>query len=344
MNSTFKHSIVLIIIALIFLSCSGQDKKDAADFFLKGNVAFNQKNYTEAIRLYDEALEKNREFPDALLNKGIALMKIGKINDAREILTEAIDLDPTLVQANLVRAESSMRLRDFKAAEDDLKKISKLYADSSSFFLLRGNLMDAESRTSEALADFEKAISLNNKNTEAYVNRGAVYYKLHSYLMAKQDFVAAVKLNPSQPEALNNLGLIAISNKDWNQAIFYFDRILDTNPANALALNNKGYALLQTNATEEAKKLIERSLDIQPENGYALRNLGLYYRQKNEPDKALSQMNKAIELAEPVDFLYGFTGQLYWDQKNQAKACETWRKGVVLKDSIAIAELAKKCK
>jgi len=343
MNSLLKHSL-LIYIVLIFLSCNSQDKKDAADFFLKANVALKQNNYTEAIRLYDEAIDKNSEFPDALLNKGIALMKTGKISDAREVLTEAIRLDPTLVQANLVRAESALRLGDFNAAAEDLNKISKEYADSSKYFLAHGNLMEATSRTSEALADFDKAILLDTKNVEAYVNRGAVYYKLHSFPLAKKDFESAIKLNPAQPEALNNLGLIATNNKAWNEAIFYFDRILNSNPADPLALNNKGYVLIQTNALQEAKKLIERALDAQPDNGYALRNLGLYFQKNNEPDKALNEMNKAIELAEPVELLYGYTGRLYLIKNNKAKACETWKKGVVLKDSIAIEELAKNCR
>jgi len=327
----------------MFLSCSGQDKKDAADFFLKANVALKQNNYSEAIRLYDEAISKNPEFPDAYLNKGIALMKTGRINDAREVLTEAIRLDPTLIQANLVRAESSLSLGEFASAEEDLKKISKQYADSSKYYLAHGNLMDATSRTSEALADFDKAISLDLKNVEARVNRGAVYYKLHTYPLARVDFEAAIKLNPTQPEALNNLGLIATRNKAWNEALFFFDRILNSNPGDPLALNNKGYVLIQTNALQEAKKLIERALDAQPENGYALRNLGLYYQKNNEPEKALIEMNKAIALAEPVDLLYGFAGRIYFSQKNKTKACEIWKKGVILKDSIAITELAKNC-
>ena len=96
--------------------------------------------------------------------------------------------------------------------------------------------MDAMSRTSEATADYDKAILLDKENTEAFVNRGAVYYKLHSYQMAREDFASAIKLNPSQPEALNNLGLIATNSKEWKNAIFYFDRILNFHPDDALAI------------------------------------------------------------------------------------------------------------
>ena len=100
---------------------------------------------------------------------------------------------------------------------------------------------------------------------------------------------------------------------------------------------------MQTGALEDGKKLIERALDTNPKNGYALRNLGLYYDLSNEPAKALSEYNKAIELAEPVEMLYGFTGRLYFKQKDKSKACEIWKKGSILKDSVAIEEFAKNC-
>jgi tetratricopeptide (TPR) repeat protein len=344
MASQLKYYIILQILVLTILGCEGQKKKDAADFFLKANVALSQNNYAEAIRLYDEAIAKNAEFPDAYLNKGITLLKINRVSDAREILTQAIVLDPTLVQANLVRSETALRMGDLVAAEEDLKTIAKIYQDSTRYFLIHGNLMNARGTQSEALADYDRALTLSNKNVEALVNRGAIYYQLKSYELAKKDFTKAAQLNPASPEALNNLGLIATKETNWEQAISYFDLILNSNPAEPLALNNKGFVLLQTGNNTEAKKLIDRSLDIFPANGYALRNLGIYYQKNGEPEKAINEFNKAIEIAEPVEMLYGLTGSLYFQQKNKPKACELWTRGAVLKDSISVSQLAKNCR
>jgi tetratricopeptide (TPR) repeat protein len=344
MTQYLKRYTAPLILVLIILGCDGQKKKDAADFFLKGNSALTQNNYAEAIRFYNEALEKNPEFPDAYLNKGIALLKLNQVKDAHDILTEAIRLDPTLVQANLVRSETSLRLGDLQAAEEDLAAINKVYKDSTRYFLIHGNLMQARSKEAEALSDYDRALILHGDNVEALVNRGAVYYNMKSYKLAKADFSKAAKLNPMLPEALNNLGLIAEKEENWNQAISYFDLILNSNPADPLALNNKGYALLQLKEPEQAKKLIERSLDIQPKNGYALRNLGILYEMTGNGREALTAFDKAIELAEPVDMLYGLAGRSYLNQNNRNKACEIWKKGKILNDSISIAELAKHCK
>jgi tetratricopeptide (TPR) repeat protein len=343
MNSSILKVNLLILIVLIFLSCSGQNKKDASDFFLKANHSFVQKNYTEALRLYDEAISKNPDFSDAYLNKGLCLLKLNKPADAYEVLTQAINIDPTLVQANLVRAETALLLGKLIDAENDLKVIEKEYKDSSRYFLVRGNLHDAKDLSPLSLADYDRAIQLDKSNVEALVNRGARYYKQKEHSQAKKDFLAALDVRPSQIEALNNLALIAIYENKLDDAVTLFDRILNLNPANALALNNKGYAYLRQGKLEEAAKLIDRSLDIEPGNGYALRNMGIYYQKSGQPDKALIEFNKAIEIAEPVDDLYGLTGKVYFDMNDKTNACKIWKQGIILKDSIAVSEFKSKC-
>jgi tetratricopeptide (TPR) repeat protein len=344
MNSIHRPHYTLYLLVLIIIACTSTSKNDAANFFIKANAAFAKKDYKEAIRLYDEAIDKNKEFSDAYLNKGITLLKTGAISEAHEVLTYAIELDPTLVQANLVRAEASLQLGNYNEVEDDLKKIAKQYADSSRYFLIHGDLMAAKDNTSEAIADYDRSLVLNPSNVESLVNRGAVYYQLKQYPQAKNDFLVASRLNPAQREALNNLGLIATQEQNWTQARSYFDLVLNANPADPLALNNKGYVLLQTNELGEAGKLIMRSLDIQPKNGYALRNLGIYYEKTNDLDKAIEAYDQAIDLAEPIEMLYGLTGNLYFVRKEKDKACEIWRKGKLLNDAMAITSLGEHCR
>lgn len=344
MNLSFNTHQLLIFLVLIFLSCSGQSKKDASDFFLKGNVALTQKNYAEAIRLYDEAIAKNPDFSDAYLNKGICLLKTNEVDNAYEVLSKAIQVDPSLLQAILVRSEAGLLSNKLNEAEQDLNQIKKAYKDSSRYFLIHGNLMQARGQSAKSLTDYDRAVSLDAGNVEALVNRGAVYYQMQSFKEAGKDFSDAIKINPFQPEALNNLGLLAIKEKDWDKAISYFDLILNSNPAEPLSLNNKGYVLIERGSLEEAKKLIDRSLDIMPKNGYAMRNLGIYFQKKGNISEAIRQYMRAIELAEPVDDVYGLAGIAYSQSGNKSEACKIWKKGIVLGDSIAIEQFGKNCK
>ncbi|NIJ54126.1 tetratricopeptide repeat protein [Dyadobacter arcticus] len=341
-TSAFNQLTILILLVL-GLACSSQSKKDAADFFLKGNQALKQKNYAEALRFYDEAIAKNADFSDAYLNKGICLLKLDQAEDAYEILSQAIKIDPSLAQANLVRAEAALSLSKLNEAKVDLDLIQKRYTDSTYFHLLQGNLYVAKGSPDQAVAAFDQALTLDKGNIEAYVNRGAVYYSLSSFPAAKIDFLNALQLDPNQPQALNNLGLIYLRERNWKEALDHFDKVLNLDPSDAFALNNKGYALLQTGSSEKAKELIERSLEKRPENGYALRNLGIYYQQKGQLELAINMFIKAIDIAEPVEMLYGLAGQAYFQQKKLAEACKIWKQGIILKDSVSMASAAKYC-
>ncbi|KAA0993232.1 tetratricopeptide repeat protein [Dyadobacter aurulentus] len=344
MIATNKNLLVLLFLALILAGCGGQDKKDAADFFLKANKALTQNNYAEALRLYDEAIAKNADFSDAYLNKGITLLKTGKADDAFEILTEAIRIDPSLLQANLVRSEAGFELGRFTESLADLSAIEKEYKDSTRFFLVKGNVLGALGNDQSAIAQYDRAISLNKANVEAYVNRGALYYRMRAYPAAKLDFQSALTLEPSHPQALNNLGLLLSREKDWKAALACFDQVLNRTPDDAYSLNNKGYVLLNTGSAEEGKKLIEKSLEKIPENGYAYRNLGIYYFQKHKYAEALENYLKAIEIAEPVEMLYGLTGQAYLQNQQPVEACNIWKQGIILKDSLAIVAAKSNCR
>jgi len=81
-----------------------------------------------------------------------------------------------------------------------------------------------------------------------------------------------------------------------------------------------------------------------PDNGYALRNLGLYYFKKNDLDKSLEYFDKALELAQPVELLHGYAGETYFKMGKNVKACEIWKTGIVLKDSLAESHYKAQCR
>jgi tetratricopeptide (TPR) repeat protein len=116
-----------------------------------------------------------------------------------------------------------------------------------------------------------------------------------------------------------------------------------TTTGNAYSLNNKGYVLLNSGEPAQARELISRSLERLPKNGYALRNMGLYYQGSKRYNEALAYYLKAVALADPVEELYGLTGQTYHELKDYTNACKIWKQGIILKDSLAIAEAAKNC-
>jgi tetratricopeptide (TPR) repeat protein len=59
----------------------------------------------------------------------------------------------------------------------------------------------------QAIADSSKAISLNRKYVNAYINRGIAYYHQRNYKEAIANYNKAIELAPSNAIAYNNRGL-----------------------------------------------------------------------------------------------------------------------------------------
>ena len=335
---------LIALFLAILIGCQSVDKEDAANFFLKGNVQFAKSNYDNALLFYEEALAKYPDFADAHLNKGLTLLQLGRTNDAFQSFTQAIDADEQLHPAYLARAEAATRLGFWNEALNDLTAIRQHYADSSQYFLIKGNVWVGRNDLSAALADFDRSIELDPANAEALVNRGTLYFEQQQYAAAKADFENALRANPRQLQALNNLGLLASRNRQWQTALDYFDQALSVNPVDPIALNNKGYVLLHTGQIDEAFTLVNRSLENKPDNAYALRNLGLYYFKKNDLEKSMNTFKKALDLAQNVELLHGYAGDAFFKAGQRNQACEIWRTGIVLNDSLADAQYANHCR
>ena len=65
-----------------------------------------------------------------------------------------------------------------------------------------------------AIADFSKAVQLNPKLTEAYIDRGIIYESKHDLDRALADFRAAIQLDPENAIAKQHLKRLGFSDAD----------------------------------------------------------------------------------------------------------------------------------
>ena len=75
--------LVLCMFAILAVSCqSDTSKKEASDFFLRGNAKLKEKEYFESIKWYNESIEKQEVFPDAYYNRGLVYQQLEKHDEA----------------------------------------------------------------------------------------------------------------------------------------------------------------------------------------------------------------------------------------------------------------------
>lgn len=341
---TFLFYILQFCALSVFIaSCSDQEQSEASQFFLKGNLELDKKEYANAIRYYDEALEKKADLADVHNNRGIAYLRLNKLEKALEDFTKAIEIDPKFEEAYFNRAGVLIDQQAFPLATEDLEHIRKTYQDSTNYYLKWGDLKFGQGYYEQALAEYDRSLALTPQNVQALVNRGVAYFEKKNFKVAKTDFENALKLDSQQQLAYNNLALIFARENQLEQASKFIERALDFDPVNPIYLNNKGYVLLLQNQLNEAKSLIDKSLEKAPQNSYAHRNLGLYFLKTNQNIEALEAFQKAYSLSPATDQIHLWLGEAFWVNRQKQKACNTWKKGELLGETDAANKLKQNC-
>ncbi|CAH1253607.1 DNAJC7 [Branchiostoma lanceolatum] len=122
-------------LAFLETSCQLAGKKE------EGNVAFKSGNYQNAYDLYSEALtiDPQNKLTNAKLynNRAAVCVKLGRLNEAIQDCTQAIELDSSYVKAISRRATCYMETERFEEAIRDFETLCKLNPTPENEKLLR---------------------------------------------------------------------------------------------------------------------------------------------------------------------------------------------------------------
>jgi hypothetical protein len=101
------------------LNVPGEEEK------VKGNKAFAEGKYEEAISWYNKALEK-KKLPVYYANRSLVYLKMGKMEEVEKDCTKALEMDSKYVKAYLRRGKARMILGSFLEAAMDYEEALRL--------------------------------------------------------------------------------------------------------------------------------------------------------------------------------------------------------------------------
>lgn len=166
-----------------------------------------------------------------------------------------------------------------------------------------GNVLLAKGQVEEANAHFRRAVEIEPRDAEGYVNLGYVLLKKEQFPEAMAQFKKALSVQPYNPAAHSNLALLLLRQGQPDEAVAHFEQALLVQPDNATLLNN--LAWVRATSTQprlrngaEAVRLAERACQLtgwgQP---HLLMTLAVAYAEAGRFDQALSSVHRACEIA-----------------------------------------------
>ncbi len=214
---------------------------------------------------------------------------------------------------------SEINLKNYFKAEQFLKKVINIH-NTDELNYLYGNILKIQNKFYEAIDLFKKAISLNNKFSEAYNNLANTQKKIGDNENAENNYIQAIKSNKSNFGAFFNLANLYRSEKKFEKAIDNYKKVLELNPQFVESMNNIGSINLILGNFENGIKYFKEAIEIDKFNSESYYN---YVSAKKilENDEIFIKLKNLVEeekLPEVQNFkMYYSLSKSYFDIGNK---------------------------
>lgn len=172
----------------------------AWDYTRRGDRAYNNENYKEAIDFYSKAIDLRKNFASDYNNRGCAYHANKEYILAVEDFDKAIELDANFSNAYNNRGLAYLDIKDYNKALEDFNKAIELDSNGSEFFNNRGCLFYELDKYDQAIEDFDKSINMT-PSASSYRYRGNAYYNKKEYERAISDLSKAIQLDYKYKDA-----------------------------------------------------------------------------------------------------------------------------------------------
>jgi tetratricopeptide (TPR) repeat protein len=195
----------LWLTALLLVTAAGWAcSRSATSYYESGNRYFDQKRYKEAIVEYRRAIQKDLKFGDAHYKLAEALWAVGDMGAAREYLRAADEL-PANKEAQLKAGAWLLLADQFQDAEERAKAALEIDPNYVDALILLANATARLKGIDAAIPNIEDAIQLNPLESRTYQSLGALQQAKGDMKSAEATFRKAVELDPKSVPA--RLGL-----------------------------------------------------------------------------------------------------------------------------------------
>lgn len=201
-----------------------------------------------------------------------------------------------------------------------LSQVSFAQSDSSTYFLKLGLSQKQERKFLSASQSFDKAILLNSKNFQAYVENAFVNLEMKRPTMAILNFEKANKLDPKNELVIKNLAEIYFNFKNYPLAI-QFAKACKSCENSARIIGLSLFAMEEYPEAEKVLLTLNKNEDPQ-----VLYTLGRGYLNMEEYDKAIVYYEKAVLIDPTKSFWMYELGLIYFNQQKFSNAVSCFEK------------------
>lgn len=257
------------------IAIAQKDLSDVANFLPNSSAAIvnlakiyvAERNFSEAMNLYEKALAADSKNFDALNGLVNVLTRQKQLDQARAKIDSSIQQNAgqntTLAALHYLKSDTFLSENNLQAAEEELKTTIALDENYLPAYSMYATILIEKNQTDAAIEQFKKVIE-RKPSAAVHTLVGILEDSRNNALEAEKHYRRALEIEPDTPIAANNLAwMLATKKVNLDEALKLAQSTVSQNPNTAGYYDTLGWVYYQkglhTSAVENLRKAV--SLD-----------------------------------------------------------------------------------
>jgi tetratricopeptide (TPR) repeat protein len=294
----------------------------------QGEMHRTMKQFDQALAALDAALQIEPEHGYALGVKGLVLWALDRREESLAALEHALTVQPDYAWLYTELAWGYFEAGQPDRALETVERGLAVNGRTAALWQAKGDLLRFARRYEEAVAAFDRALSLDKNLTAASVGRGQALIAMPGRIEdAVRALQSALEAEPGLHAARLALAEAFRRQRRYDDMLAQAQEALKDQPDEAQAMRLKGEALTLLGRCGEASEHFDAVLRSDSDNALALGGKGRVLRLQRRIDESRTALERAVELDGGRDWLF-------------AELAETCRASGDYESALAAAERA----
>ncbi len=288
--------IYFIFLVAVLAIAPVYSQTDSGEPMQKGFQFLQSEDFQSAAAAFTAILRREPDNDKSRLGLAIALVGLEKSAEASREIAKLLARSPKDAKLLEMAAQTFWQQKRFAETEKVLKRRLDLGDATAEWWALYGDALDAQKKTIEAVAAYEKAVKANPDSINYRYALGSLYWKQIRYDDATREFTEILKREPNEPRASFNLGDIYLTNGDAARAVPLLEISAKKFPDEFDTRFALGRAYSTVKKYPQAITELEAAVKLRPEIAEGFYQLGLALQKNGRREEAKIAFKKTQEL------------------------------------------------
>jgi tetratricopeptide (TPR) repeat protein len=269
-------------------------RKEAFKLLNQGVAAYKRGEYELAVERLTRSASMALNSFRAHFYLGLALIGDRRYDEALEILSVALDLDPSHLQSHVATGDAHLKLGDLEEARAGYYRALKLRPEYPAALDGLARVYEAQADDQEAITYFQRAIASDRGFAPAYTHLGDLYLRKDQFKEAVELLEEAISVRPDFAGGLNRLAVAYGRLGLTTLAVATIQKAMELEPNQASHPSTLGWLQLGQSSPETAEEWFVKALRLDPDLVEAHMGLAEVARRGGDYQLALGQVDTAL--------------------------------------------------